>query len=87
MQYLCCIKSKRTYPFVINELRLEPKFREVGRARFHFWVNDNPGIENYKFMLYTMKNTAGAIRAYICIYCIGEPMPTAPSKLFSWVQT
>jgi hypothetical protein len=38
IQYVCCIKSKGTYPFVINELRLEPKFREVGRARFNFWL-------------------------------------------------
>jgi hypothetical protein len=30
------------YPSVINELRLEPKSREVGQARFCFLVNDNP---------------------------------------------
>jgi hypothetical protein len=84
IQDVCCIKSKGTYPFVTNELRLEPKFCEVGRARFHFWVNDNLVIENYKFMLNTMKNTATAISAYNCIFFIGEAEPSTPIR-FSWV--
>jgi hypothetical protein len=73
------------YQFIIIEIRLGLKFYEVGRACFRFWVNDNPVIGNYMFVLYTMKNTAGAISAYKCMFCIGEPRPTAPIK-FSWVQ-
>jgi hypothetical protein len=72
------------YLFVINELRLEPKFREAGRTHFLF-CGINPVIENYIFVINTMKNTAGAISAYKCVFCIEEPRPTVPSKFF-WVQ-
>jgi hypothetical protein len=74
--------SKCTYLFVINELRLEPKFCEVGRAHFQFLVNDNPVIENYMSLLYTIENTVAPISAYRSIlFCIGEPRPT-PSSTF-----
>jgi hypothetical protein len=38
IQYICCIIPKGAYTFVIREHRLEPKFREFGRARFRCWL-------------------------------------------------
>jgi hypothetical protein len=44
--------------YLHSELRLEPKFREVGRARFRFSSNEDPVISNYDDLLYTIENTA-----------------------------
>jgi hypothetical protein len=48
---------------VHRELCLEPKFREVGLARFRFSSNEDPVISNFDDLLYTKENTAAPIRA------------------------
>jgi hypothetical protein len=49
--------------YVYSELRLEPKFRKVGRARFRFSSNEEPVISNFDDLLYTIENTAAPISA------------------------
>jgi hypothetical protein len=49
--------------YVHSELRLEPKFRKVGRARFRFSSNEDPVISNSGDLLYTTENTAAPISA------------------------
>jgi hypothetical protein len=52
IQYVYYIISKRTYLFVINELHLEPKFREVGQVHFRFSVNGDPIIEIFNCLIH-----------------------------------
>jgi hypothetical protein len=48
--------------YVHSELRLEPNFRKVGRARFLFF-NEDPVISIFRDLLYTIENTAASISA------------------------
>jgi hypothetical protein len=41
--------------YVYSELRLEPKLRKVGRARFRFSSNEDPAISNFDDLLQTIK--------------------------------
>jgi hypothetical protein len=49
--------------YVHSELRLEPTFREVVRARFRFSSNEDTVISNYDDLLYTIENTSAPISA------------------------
>jgi hypothetical protein len=50
--------------YVYRELRLEPKFRKVVRARFRFSSNEDPVISNFDDLLYTIETTAEPISTY-----------------------
>jgi hypothetical protein len=49
--------------YVYSELRLEPKFRKVVRARFRFSSNEDLVISNFDDLLYTIETTAAPISA------------------------
>jgi hypothetical protein len=50
--------------YVYRELRLEPKFRKVVRARFRFSSNEDPVISIFGDLLYTIETTAEPISTY-----------------------
>jgi hypothetical protein len=49
--------------FVQIRIRMQPKFREVGRACFRFSSHEHPVVSNYDDLLYTKENTAAPIGA------------------------
>jgi hypothetical protein len=70
--------------YVYSELRLEPKFRKVMRARFRFSSNEDPVISNFDDLLYTIETTAAPISASkVGLYQIMDNA-TRPTK-FRWV--
>jgi hypothetical protein len=70
--------------YVYSELRLEPKFRKVVRARFRFSSNEDPVISNFDDLLYTVETTAAPINAYkVGLYQIMDN--AKPPTKFRWV--
>jgi hypothetical protein len=70
--------------YVFIELRLEPKFRKVARARFRFSSNKDPVISNFDDLLYTIETTAAPKSTEkVGLYLIMDN--ATPSSKFRWV--